>query len=429
MLKTLLSTNLFLSLLFLTACDFKEENDTSHQGASREELSNLKPWLVTSPWAHQLKECASAQNEKEACTLGTMPLIGMASSQPGIAEISQRLLVSHDWMGERFEELLLNSPIELLTMFRGVTMVVIDDDIRPAYYDPQTGAIYLDPNYLWQNVSEAQTINPKQDFRADFDNELAFRNLFRYVKNQELAYRYSGPESTTPREFEDVRYLASALLLHELAHANDYFPVASHSGLKASDKPWQAARSQLDSWTSSRLLALNPLDSGLMFEAALTMYHGEKASSSLKSQQATDIGAAFAPDGASANYNYSTPYEDVAMLFEEIMMLRLFAIDRDMAFTSAPTPGSNSCADYVIGWGARNRVATAQVLARAEFVLNSMLPESDFSEFINNLGSTKAIPEGINWCDSQRFESSQSTAGQKTQAPGEKFDAGALYWR
>ena len=71
--------------------------------------------------------------------------------------IMQRLVVSHDWMGQRFKEVLDILPAEILQLMSGVTAVVIDDDIRPSYYTNWTGAIYLDPANLWLTNDDSLT--------------------------------------------------------------------------------------------------------------------------------------------------------------------------------------------------------------------------------------------------------------------------------
>jgi len=112
----------------------------------------------------------------------------MENTQPSVADILDRTLVSHEWMGQRLEELLTTLPDEILLLTRSLTAIVIDDDIRPAYYDVNTGAIYIDPNFLWLTVEEARTINPQDDFRSEFTRPLNFRSFFRYVKDDEQAY-------------------------------------------------------------------------------------------------------------------------------------------------------------------------------------------------------------------------------------------------
>ncbi len=420
--KCLSRLSLLLLLSALLACESSDED--ALPGVEREELADLKVYRSDSPYADVMKQCATRDSSDTACTLGTLPLIGMNDSDPDIDTVMSRLLVSHDWMGERFEELLNIFPDELLRLFRGVTAIVIDDDIRPAFYTAATGAIYLDPNYLWLSVEEAGTINPKDDFRSGYSDPLSVRILNRYVKDGDVAYRYYPPDSPTPRALSDIEYLVASLLLHELAHANDFFPPALHTQLDPDLRPWPAASSISSSWISTQLDYSNGLSSQTMFDLADVMFKGDTASDAVIAITPEQAAAAFDPDGASDDYAYSSQYEDIAMLFEETMLLYLHGIERDLAFTTAPG-ATGYCDEYVIAWGTRVRLSEPQVAARAEFVANQMLPEIDFDAFFRSLPETQSLPEGVDWCTSLYWQGDTSTS-KGTEALREKTTASPL---
>jgi len=375
-----------LAALMLSACGGESEN---------KDLADLRVFKNESPYADVIADCARAQRPNQACSLFELPVLGMDFNDPGIAQIMERVVVSHDWMGMRFEEILYELPSEMLPLFKGITAIVIDDDVRPAYYTSTTGAIYLDPAFLWLSEDEKLSINPKQDYRAGFDDPLAFRQLQRYLKDGQPAYKTSSLTDDSTRELKDILLLAARLLLHELAHANDFIPPDSYHQIDPSKNVSEAASSIRGQWLSTRLNKSTPLMSDAMFSLADVMYLGATPTIDDLEVTASDVGAAFEPDGAGDDYGYTTPFEDLAMLFEISMMKHLFDADYEIAFTGVPE-NPESCDNYIIGWGVRNRVAHPQVKPRAKFVVEQLLPSLDTLEFLADIESPTEISG--DWC-------------------------------
>ena len=409
--NTLYTIVMIVAFSVLSACESGDSGSESNfTGTSQEALADTSAYVSGSRWASSLKPCALAKNEGDACSLNRLPLIGMENTQPSVADILDRTLVSHEWMGQRLEELLTTLPDEILLLTRSLTAIVIDDDIRPAYYDVNTGAIYIDPNFLWLTVEEARTINPQDDFRSEFTRPLNFRSFFRYVKDDEQAYIFRSPDQATERSLTDIEYLFASLFIHELAHANDFFPSSTHAQINADQKPWPAASSQRDDWVATRLANSQSLASQTMLGLAKVMYLGETASESQIALSAAEVGSEFEPDGAADTYGYSTSREDLAMLFEEAMMYHLFGVERDLAFVSASSNESPTCNDYQIGWGSRMRVATSQVSTRAQFVVEQIIPELDSQALFSTLPETRSLPDNTDWCTSVGFEGPDAEA-------------------
>lgn len=383
-------------------------------GASEEELRDTEAFKSDSPWAGVLKRCISAKSVEQACKLQDLPLLGMENTEPGVSDVMNRVLVSHQWMGERLEELFTTLPTEMLLLTRAITAIVVDDDIRPAYYDSNTGAIYIDPNFLWLTPAEAATVNPKEDFRSGFSRVLNFRSFGRYTKSHQPVYVFRSSTNPVTRSLSDIEYLFAGLLLHELAHANDYFPPAIHSSINRERKPLEEVQRIQNSSAAIQLAQSQPLNSDTMYGLARVMFLGEEANSSQQALTASQVGAEFDPDGAADTYGYSSIREDVAMLFEEVMMYHLFGIERDLAFVTAPRSDTPTCSDYQVQWGSRMRVASGQVNTRAQLVLESLLPELDADLVISNLPETRNMPDGLDWCTSIGFEqNSTSNTNQK----------------
>lgn len=366
----------------------------------------MKPARPESSHAAVLAECAflyerGGNNDvSRACSMERLPLLGQEVQAISTEAILNRTLISHDWMALRFEQLLEQLPEDLLQMFQGVTAIVIGADIRPSYYWSATGAIYLDPARLWLLESEKNTISRAPDFRSEFDRELNFTALGRYVKNDSYAWRsYSleGPE--TERPLSAIVTPMAALLFHELAHANDFIPPAKLNQLDQSQTVLQAAVELEPDNISAQLSSAQPLNSDLLYGLAEVMYRGATASDNQKALSAEEVGLAFEADAASDSYSYTSSAEDTAMLFEEVMMRYHFAIERDVAFTDRPADESEaSCDDYVVRWGRRGRGGDPGVRARVALILPLFLDRNQVDGYLDVLEQPKELAANEGWC-------------------------------
>lgn len=387
----LLSFSILTSAL-ITSCG--ENNDR------RQSLDDTHPYKSTSIYENVLKSCAQTETTIGSCRLNKLPILGMEVDTPSIDDIMSRVVVSHDWMGERFEELLNELPTDIQQLLGAVTVIVIDDDIRPSYYHTLTGAIYLDPINLWMSQEEKDTIDKEADHREAYAKPMSFRSLWRYTKNSADAYHYYNFDSEEERPFEDIIIPMAALLYHELGHANDAFTIGRYAGIDSDERIYTAADELLKESPSHQLTQDYPLSSNEMFSIAGILYKGNTPSEGDKSLTASEIGGFFAPDAASDDYAYTSRYEDTAMLFEETMMKLHFGVDRDMGFTTQPRGEGISCDDHKIGWGVRNRIADSQVMPRAQFIIEQLLPDNDYSSFFDNLDPPRYLPVGQGWCES-----------------------------
>jgi len=397
---------LSISIIFLLmACD---DSSVTYKSS---DLSDANVYLSSSPYSDVIANCIRATSEGDFCTLDTLPFLGMDTSNPDISDIMNRVVVSHDWMGERFQEVLSALPIKMLPLFKAVTAIVIDDDIRPAYYTRSTAAIYLDPAYLWLSLSEKRSINPKEDFRAGFADDLNFSALFRYVKDGDYAFEYGDLSDNSTRQLEDITLLFSRLLLHELAHANDFMPPNSFLGLNTHNTPYEEISDREATWVSTGLNNFSPLNSETMFSLAQVMHHGEKATNTQKDLRASEVGEAFEPDGAAFTYAYASQFEDVAMMFEMSMMNYFYNVDAEVAFTTV----GYFCYERLIEWGTLNRIGESHVNSRAEFITTNILNEISFDTFFQDFAAP--IPTSGDWCRPTSEGSSATVKSNTTKKP------------
>ncbi len=360
------------------------------------DVIDVFPASTASPYAPILQNCVYSKTRTQSCKLSTLPLLGQEFPAPSINNILDRTLVSHDWMTERFEQFLHLLPPDSLKLFRAVTAVVISADIRPAYYDASTGAVYLDSQYFViksDPKSVSDTVDQTPDYREGCSDSLNFNQLFRYIKNGDYAYF----EAESERTINDVLLLAGQVLFHELAHANDYFPPSSLGQLDFNMSVHEAADNNIKNRVSHQLTQFFPLSSDVLKYLADVMYDCSNSTCQQISYTADGIANEFIYDGANDTYNYNTVYEDLAMLSEEAMMLYFFGVERDIALTNAPTNKQASDDEYIVAWGQRHRISAPNIKNKIKFIMSQLIPEIDFASYIDNAPAPTDMIIGKSW--------------------------------
>ncbi len=386
----------------------------------KDRIARVYPYAPNSPYANNLVRCTYSNSLTSSCQLGDLPLIAQQSSAPTVDDIMSRVVVSHQWMGDRFKAFLENYDTnnDFKNLLRATTAIVISYDVRPSFYWSATGAIYLDANNFWLTPDERDTINEAPDYRSAFGKELQFVMPWRYVKNNNYVTRYIAPEERITRQMEDGLYRLTSLLFHELAHANDFFPSSEWNSHNSSTRILDAA--QATNLESDGLALLYPLQSEEMRSLAQVSFQGATATETQKNYLPSDISFFFSNDKATDYYNYSSLREDYAMLFDEVMMYTRYQIQRDVAVTNRPVGDNISAVDYIVDWGQRSRVGETEIKPRAQYVLERVLPELDATTVINALPTPTAMISGKNWRENLILNSipqplSKSFA-QKTQS-------------
>ena len=356
-------------------------------------VSRVYAYKPAGPYAGVMATCVSnAQLQytgtaTNTCPLSTLPFLHATTggNVPTVAQIMDRVLVSHDWMGKAFEELLTanQSNIDLLRLFNGVTSVVIGAHVRPSFYYALTGAIYLDADNFWRTADERDVIDEAPDFRSDFDRDLQYSGLWRYVGNNQSIFL---PFSATSRISRDLGYLLQEsgwLMYHELGHASDFLPVAARGTVNPALSAWGNIGPRIGQLPSDQLASSFPLGSAPMRALAQIKFSTGPVSdttlvngipySTLKTYTPNVVAGFFAPDLATDEYNYTTTREDIAMTFEETMMSRNHGWRRDIAFTDKVTASSTGNT-VIVRWGQRGRIGDPNIKPRAQFVVSQLAP-------------------------------------------------------
>jgi hypothetical protein len=373
--------------------------------------ASVFPYNRNSAYADDLVNCVYSNTLISSCTLAQTPLLAeevkSSSNTPSIESIMDRVVVSHQWMGDRFKDFLTNNDTDndIKNLLRATTAIVISYDVRPSFYWPATGAIYLDAENFWLTPQERDTINEAPDYRANFGNDLHFVMPWRYVKDNDYASFSYSKSSRVTRIASEGLYRLTSLMYHELAHANDFFPSNEWYSHNNNKRVYDAAVSTI--FESDELAISSPLKSQEMRNLGQVSFAGEAATSLQKSYLPIDIEGFFSPDRASDFYAYSSLREDYAMLFEELMMQNRFAVIRDVAITNQPMGENTSAADYIVTWGQRGRIGDNKLRDRVLFSASRVLPEFNSQAAINLVPVPIEMIEGDSWLDNLTISPSE----------------------
>ncbi len=369
-------------------------------------VANVFLYNPNSPAGEQLINCVYSNNTKyDDCNFGQSPLIAQVTTSPTVDDIMNRVIVSHQWMGDQFKKFLENYDAndDFKNLLRATTAVVISYDIRPSFYSPTLGAIYLDPDDLWETPAQRDTINQAPDYRADFGAELQFEMPWRYVKDNAYAY-YSYPlRYRLSRSLDDSKYSFASLLYHELAHANDFFPSTRWLTYSNSTTVYDAV---VEVYNANQILSdylqdNYPLDalyaSGGQNELTRLAQVRFQDPSLVTQQQIeytmTDVANMFKTEGAPQFYSYSSTREDLAILFDGFMMFARYGVSRDVAVSD------QQYSDIV--WGQRGRIGESWIKPRVSFVATRVLPEfTSAATVVQNLSSPTALQDSKSWRES-----------------------------
>ncbi len=385
---------LFTSItLVLSACSGSGSGGAASKGNG---LSDIRAYERGGMFADVLADCARQRTYEGSCTQAKLPFIAVQTNNPDIAAIMERVAVSHDWMGRRFQQVLEAMPPSMLSLFSAVTAIVIDADIRPSFYSDYTGAIYLDPAHFWLSNEEKRSINAQKDFRSNYADPLAFKIFSRYIKNGDYAFEYWPLDDDETRTLADIELIAARILLHELAHANDFFPPGSAALVNYQMSTAELLEYLDVDYASTTLQNQSRPTSERMYSLAGVMYRGNTPTYDDISTTATAAGMEFGNDVANDDYAYTSQFEDLAMLFESTMMHYYFGAELEIGFASPHTNNARICHEFTIDWGAINRIGHPSVKERARHVTSLIMPGLDMTDFYNTLPPAQSTDS--NWC-------------------------------
>ena len=366
--------------------------------------TEARAYRPSSPYASVLKECALADTDN-ICTLAELPYIGQAGGSLSVESVMERVVVTHDWMGLRFEQLLRRMPSDIVELFAPVTAIMIGSEIRPSRFSSFRGRINIDPRYFWMSVEEKRTISVAPDFRTEFGPDLKFRSFWRLASGDDYATPFHSLSDDSTREIDDLDISLARLLYHELAHANDVVQYNDLDGLPLTVTP-RAAVELLEGSTVRRSLydrVQLTAQTSLLYGLAGVRFFNDAPNEFESTVLADVVGSEMGNEGKAIFYGYSTTAEDVATLFAAAMMNYHYDVDYHVGLVNKPVNDATAlCNDYKVEWGVRNRLASPMVAPRAKFVVDQMLrPSADRDQFFaTGMGTAEPLQSGAGWCDS-----------------------------
>ncbi|MES2901192.1 MAG: hypothetical protein V4723_15790 [Pseudomonadota bacterium] len=375
--------------------------------------ARVYPYRQASAYAPVLAKCTydvsiyyETSTNNNFCSVSTLPLLQQEAGTgnvPTIEQIMGRVLVSHDFLGENFENFLRNQDPsgDFRRMLAGVSAVVLGSHVRPSFYTSATGAIYLDANQLWLTPEQRDVVTEVPDYRLAFDDELNFTGVGRAIKNNAYARPGYSATARVARPEAELPLVLGRLMYHELAHASDFFSPADRN-LNTSKSIWLNVVDRIvgKALPSDALAASFPLKSAQMFRLADVMYKGATPTAAEKAYTAADVGAFFGSDIANDDYSYTrngtdASREDLAMLFEEFMMYHRHGVQYDVGYTNLFKDGMVS-GDLVVQWGQRGRIGAAGIRPRVKLVLQRIAPWIDQTA-VDRLPAPIQFQPGTTW--------------------------------
>ncbi len=360
------------------------------------------PVMVTaavpqSPYAQALSECLYGKDSQPSCSLLKLPYLGQETQAraPTVDEVMARVAVSRPWMAVRFRQVLEKMPESIRYLARSVTGIVIAEDMRRSGYYPFTGAIYIDPQYLWLTQQEKSDLVQNVGGRPNQIDQLNWIRLWRYVtKNGTYAYKQDGFSSSMNRTLDDIVYINTALLAHALALAADVLPGNTVNDLPREESPYAVQKKR--PLVSEEVAAKFPLTSTLT-SLAPVLANEIEPSQIQKTIPASQVGVEFSKDFATDLSSYKSSQEDLGFIIEELIMLVYMGIERDIAFAQKPTMVNPVGNDYTVAWGQRKRITRLELREKVNFVASKLLPNESIPW--NMLGNPKDMTSGKGWLD------------------------------
>ncbi len=392
----------------LAACSPSEESSEPSNQYTPPDLSNLHSYKADSHYAEALRICPTLYQQNKECRIRELPPLSVDSAVIStdaelIDEIMDRVVVSHDWMGDNFRLALELLPRELLSLTSPLAAIVIDDDIRPSFFLHTSGMIYLDPKYLWLTDQQKADVSDVEDYRSANRAQMTTLPAWRYVQNNDYAYASSYASSRTEA---DMAYALARLLAHELAHANDFIELGRLPSINQESGFSALINSDGGQLSKNVMATVSPLISQTLLDYTAALYKSETASMATQNLTGSSAGLHMASEGANAVYSYTTRYEDFAMLIEESMMAKFFGFQRDSAFVQEEFEENDAEGNPVyspfVKWGVRGRISDPLVKPRAQKAIALLLPESEtngWTAFFNSLAAPSSMAYDATWLD------------------------------
>ncbi len=359
------------------------------------------------PYASILKDCAT-RGVEDSCLLSELPMLHQEDPNPTVGLIMNRVLVTHDWMGLRFQELLAQLPREALKMFAPVTHIIVGGDgAERAQYNAYGNVFTVGPRILWLTADEKLAVfeSTGGPGSSEEDDEFMFEFHWRYMKGDNYATRTESLES---RNFDQMFGRFQTEVFYDLAFANNITYPAIIDSLPTNISTVDVFDDYLTGFADG-LYAQPGVSSGssILYQLSEAYYDDDVAPTELQSSYLPDyVASIFADDGMPMFFSYRNNWSETSRLLQLGMLSYFSDIYIDIAFTNpAPDFEVLGCDDLKIAWGVRNRLANPAVATKTKYLMEQILGQSAQLDnfFANEIGTETPLPVDAGWCDSIRL--------------------------
>jgi len=305
-------------------------------------VNNAKVFTTLNPNENLLR-CAQAST-RAPCTLGELSMIGQEFSDPTVEDIMHRVVVTHDWAGLRFKQILERMPPSTLALFKPVTHIYIGSEKQDTTFFYSPGRLVINIDALWMNPEEKSAIPVAEDTGSGttdggtetLDSGMQFVVGARTLIGGEFAI---ASRSGSEREFDRLPFSLAFDLYWTLAYAHNFI---RPDELRFAD-PSQTVGDLIDfddaNNIDKRLYADTRLTNDLsyLYDATDAIYDNAiVADDFLASVTAEDAGLAMESQGKIDLFSYRFTDADVASLFSRSMAKMHHDAFVDIAFLTRP---------------------------------------------------------------------------------------------
>lgn len=421
--RKLLQTMMLSSVILLSACG-SSSGDGDGRTVGEDGMARLVipeadkvvrsndlayAYVAGGPYPSELKDCAS-RDTNNACLLDELPMIYQDVKNPTVGDIMNRVLVTHDWMGLRFQQMLEQLPREALKAFAPVTHIIVGGNgTRTTEYDAYGNVLTIAPKALWLTADEKLAVFEDTGGGSSTDEEdnFLFDFRFRYMKDDGYAM---WTESLDTREYYQMYARFQTSLFYSLAFANNVSYAAVIDDLPTNISTVEVFDDYYAGF-ANELYNQPGVSSGssILYQLNDAYYDDNVAPTELQSSYLPDyVGSVFADDGMPVFFSYRNYSAEMSRLLQLGMMSYFSDMYIDIAFTN-PEPDFEvlGCDDARIGWGVRNRLANPAVATKTKFLMEQVFGQSANLDnfFANEVGEELPLPVDAGWCDSIRLMS------------------------
>jgi hypothetical protein len=407
----------------------QQENNTTIEKEIKfegEKFAQLKAYIETEQ-SDELLSCFAKGNAGEYCDLSEASPLGAGKTMDqklSIEDVAERLLVSHEWMGDEFVELLERwywlEDRDILDLFRPYSSIVIsfEGQFYGYYFVEESATLVLSGFALWKDKQQYEDLFVESGGSSSHSGiaEIPFQSWQRQIdsvtKQETYQSIYYDEYDNNVRFTHQLRPQMMQIIAHTSAHAFDSYPQSTLSSLDEQDSLF----THVQSLALSNLLENNyPVyKSDLVTDFANYRYDGATPTDRLVNSTGQEFYDELVNSQAITTWGYHSAYESLAMLFQQYALYKYEGVIMDLSVVGWED-NDYYCNEYEVIAGRRGY--SDDVKARMAYAASIVLG-IDMSVALDDLAEVeeKSIPAGLGYCESEDFELDSQARVARTQS-------------